>query len=83
MVSEECADQASVPRPVVLRVGRGVHSDEAVTTPDVTLESGLVLVVQHVSGCEHEGNNGVARQIGVGKRAGIFGCVDCEPVLHA
>ena len=79
-VAEEVrADEAAVPLPLVLGVGRGMDAGEAATALDVVLERGLLRRVEHVARGRQEDHGVVVRERGVEDR-GVLGVIDLEVV---
>ena len=83
MAVEVRARQSAVPRPVVLGVRGGMHADVSASRLDVALEDILLRWIQHVARRTQEDDGAVARQVLLGKGAGILRCVDRESILLA
>ena len=83
MIAEVGADEAAVPRPVVLRVRRRVDADPAATRVDVALERRLLDVVEHVARREQEDDGAVAREVRVAEGATVLRRIDVEAVSCA
>jgi hypothetical protein len=83
MLLEVRADQRAVPGPAVLGVGCGVHAGEAAARADVTLERGLLGVVQDVTRGGHEDHDFVPGEVRVGESGRVLRRVDREVVLLA
>ena len=75
------ADQAAVPRPVVLGVARRVHADPAAPALEPALERALLRLVEDVAGGEQEDDHVEAGQIAIGEAGRVLGVLECPAAL--
>ena len=83
MTGEVGADQAAVPSPLILRVARGMDTDEPAAGPYVMLERRLLLRIENVPGRVEEHDYPISRERRIGEARGFFGCVNGEAMLGA
>lgn len=81
MALEVGADEAPVPRPCVLGVGRRMDADEAAPGLDEALHRPLLLGVEDVAGGVDEGDHLEAFQQIVGEEGRVFGHRDADPLF--
>jgi hypothetical protein len=80
MILETRSEHCPVPRPVVFRIGRGMHADEAPTATEVPFKRSLLAVVEDIPGRHQKDDGVVAREVGRREGGRVLGYVDGQPI---
>src|SRR6516225_4638435 len=83
MAGEPGADEAAVPRPVILGIARRMDADKSAARADVAFERSLMLLIEDVPGRAEEHDNLVLRERRVGETPGVFRVIHSKAVLGA
>src|SRR6266568_1293125 len=83
---DECAEQITVPGPVVLCIAGRVNTYVPAASPNIACKRSSLVAIKYLTGGKQEDNGVVVCQVGIGKGGGIFCKIDgkvmfiCQPL---